>query len=358
MKANHHLPVAVDAMGGDHAPGVNVEGAIAAARLDGLRSVLVGDEDLIKDLIAKQGAQALLASGELSVCHAAQVVDMDDKPALALRKKKSSSMHVACELVNRGEALGVLSAGNSGAMMAIALFVLGRIDGVLRPAIGSTMPTPKGTSIVVDAGANTECLPPYLFQFALMGDAYMRQVLGIQSPRIGVLANGEEDSKGTELTRATLELLRQTDLNCIGHCEGRDVVSGHVDVVVCDGFSGNLVLKSAEGTASLLLQLIRQGYEQGGLLTKLGALFSRPMFRKMKKQVDPREFGAAPLLGLMAPAYIAHGSSDAYAIRRSIARVHNQSERDLSTQLISSLTKWQHLYGEGTPSAVSENQNN
>lgn len=354
MSADLHLPIAIDAMGGDRAPEVNVEGAIAAAKLDGLPSVLVGYENTLNDLIDKLGARQWVSSGLVRVHHAPEQVGMDEKPAVALRKKKNSSMHVACKLVNSGQARGVLSAGNSGAMMAIALFLLGRLDECLRPAIGSTMPTPNGTSIVVDAGANTDCLPSYLLQFALMGDAYMRQVLGVQSPRIGVLANGEEDSKGTQLTRDTLALLRQTDLNCIGHCEGRDVLSGHVDVVVCDGFSGNLVLKSAEGTAGLLLSLLRKGFEEGGPAVKLGAWLSKPVFAQLKKRMDHREFGAAPLLGLCAPAYIAHGSADAYAIRRAIARVHNPSEGEMTAALAASLQKWRHLWADGPAHGKSE----
>lgn len=337
------LPVAIDAMGGDKAPDINVEGAISAARLDGLTSILVGDEDKLYRIICAQNAQKLLDDGLLTLVHTSEAIAMDDKPALALRKKKNSSIHIACQLVREEKAVGVLSAGNSGAIMAIALIVLGRLEHILRPAIAAVIPSKSGQTVILDVGANTECQPNNLLQFALMGHAYAETVLSIKKPRLGILANGEEDSKGTELTRATLELLRKTSLNTVGHCEGRDLFSGHVDVVVCDGFSGNLVLKTAEGTASFLMQSIKKSFQEANLVGKIGGQLSKPLFEKIKAKLDPREFGAAPLLGLLAPVYIAHGSSDAYAIRRAISRVVKQSDRDLAAEITKLISKFQHF---------------
>ena len=330
-------------MGGDKAPDINVEGAISAARLDGLASALVGDEDKLYRIICAQNAQKLLDDGLLTLVHASEIIAMDEKPALALRKKKNSSMHVACELVRAKQAVGVLSAGNSGAMMAIALIVLGRLEIILRPAIAAIIPSKIGQTVLLDVGANTECLPSNLFQFALMGHAYSETVLAVKNPRIGILANGEEESKGTELTRATVALLRKTSLNTVGHCEGRDLFTGHVDVVVCDGFNGNLVLKAAEGTATFLMQSIKKSFQEANLVEKIGGILSKPLFDKLKAEIDPREFGAAPLLGLLAPVYIAHGSSDAYAIRRAIGRVVKQSDQDLATQIAKLTSEFQYF---------------
>ncbi len=330
-------------MGGDEGPSTIVDGAIAAASLDGMPSVLVGDEKLLYRLICERKAQKQLDNGLLSLYQADEIIGMDEKPASAMRRKKKSSIHLACQLVQEKKAVGALSAGNSGAMMAVSLFTLGRLEGVLRPAIGAFIPSKSGVTVLLDVGANTECLPTHLFQFALMGYAYSHHILHVLTPRIGVLANGEEESKGTELTRGALALLQQTDLPQVGHCEGRDIFTGSVDVIVCDGFSGNLVLKTAEGTAAFLMHLIKKSYEQAGFLGKVGGVLSRPLFQTLKSKVDHREFGAAPLLGLCAPAYIAHGNSDAYAIRRAIARVAEQGEHDLSTHISALIQRYQYL---------------
>ncbi len=331
------LPVALDAMGGDGAPEVTVRGAIEAVRVDGISTVLVGDEEKLKQLLQQLGAKDLLKSELLSIVNANEVVSMEDKPSAVVRQKKYSSMRIACNLVKDEKALGVISAGNSGAMMATALFVLGRIKGVLRPAIATVIPSVRDNVLVIDAGANNECTPEYLTQFALMGHVYMKNIYSLKNPKIALLANGEEESKCNELTRLSLKLIRKTNLNCTGYIEGRDILAGKADVIVCDGFSGNIFLKTAEGTAMFLMHLIKQAYLNGGFWGKMGALLSKKVFKSLKRKVDHREFGAAPLLGLKAPSFIAHGSADAYTIRRAIGRVKEQSEYHMPNEIAAAL---------------------
>lgn len=328
-------------MGGDFGVVPNVEGAIAAVRHEGARVILVGDEERLLREIEKQGGRDLLG-GPLSVRHAPEAIEMDEKPSQAVRKKKGSSMRVACELVKSGEACGAVSAGNSGAMMAVGLLVFGRIDGVLRPCIATAFPsrTPAGFTVLTDAGANSDCIPEHLFQFGIMGAVYAERAYGAPTPRVGVLSNGSEDSKGTDLTRDAVALLRQTDLNCIGYCEGNQVMLGGVDVMVTDGFTGNVVLKTGEGVAKFVTDLVKQGFLEGGPLAKLAALAMRGMLRKMKKLLDYREFGAAPLLGLNGTAFIAHGSSDGYAIRRAIGAVRRHAENDVTQQITVEIKRW------------------
>jgi glycerol-3-phosphate acyltransferase PlsX len=337
------LPVALDAMGGDHAPDVNIDGAVEAVLEDGARVVLVGDEAVLRDALEKRGKAHLADGKRLTIRHAPEVVAMDEKPAAVVRKKKNSSMRVACDLVKNGEAVGALSAGNSGAMMAMALFVFGRIDGVIRPAIATVVPTQQGPSILLDAGANTTCDPEHLFQFAVMGHTYMSDVLGIEKPTIGVVANGEEDTKGTDLTRSALALLRRTDLPLMGHCEGSDIATGDVRVAVCDGFTGNVILKTGEGVLKMILQFIRAEYENAGPLGKLGGALSKPVFNALKEKLDPREHGAAPLLGLKAPAFIAHGNSDDHAIRQAIGLVRKHVRNDVTQHIAEAIAETKPL---------------
>lgn len=341
------LPVAVDAMGGDHGLAANVEGAIAAVRDDGIEVILVGDEAAMLACIDRCGARALVAAGQLSVRHAPDVVEMDDKPALAARRKKNSSMRRATDLVQAGESCGVLSAGNSGAMMATALLVFGRIEGVLRPAIGTMLPSSAGLVHLVDAGANVDCEPMHLAQWAVLSSIYVEHTLRMPRPRVGLLANGEEESKGTDLTRATLALLRQLpSLNLIGYVEGRDLNGGTVDVIVTDGFTGNVMLKTGEGVFRFVMSEIKKGYGEGSIKEKLGGALSASMFERLRQKLDPREFGAAPLLGLARPAFIAHGSSDAYAIRRGIGAVRTYARNDLLHHMKSAIAATAPLLGD------------
>lgn len=337
-------PVALDAMGGDHGVGPNVEGAIQAVREDDARVILVGDESILAQELKRLGATSLLGSA-LTVRHAPEVIEMDEKPAQAVRRKKGSSMRVACELVKANEACGAISAGNSGAMMAVGLFVFGRIKGVLRPCIAAAFPSRarSGFSVLVDAGANIDCTPEHLFQFGVMGAVYMEHAYGNSPPVVGVLSNGTEDSKGTELAREALRLVRQSDLRCVGFCEGNQVMFGEVDVVITDGFSGNVMLKTGEGVARFVMENLRAGFQNASPLVKLAGLVSKKMFRGLRKTMDHREFGAAPLLGLGAPAFIAHGSSDAYAIRKAIGAVRRHAQNDITQQIGQEIQRWKDL---------------
>lgn len=348
------LPIALDAMGGDHGAPPNVEGALAAVREDGAKVILVGDEAVLRAELQRRGAASLLDSS-LFIRHAPEVVTMDEKPSQAVRKKKGSSMRVASDLVKNGEASAVVSAGNSGAMMAVALFVFGRLDGVVRPAIATAFPSPSkaGFSVLIDAGANTDCSPEHLFQFGLMGDAFLRAAFRNTSPSIGIMSNGTEDSKGTDLTRGALALLRKTDLNVVGHIEGNQILSGDIDVVVTDGFTGNVMLKTSEAVAHFVGSEIKKALMNANVFVKLASLVAKRTLKGVATKFDAREFGAAPLLGLAAPAFIAHGNSDAYAIRRSITAAQNHAAADMTGQIQELIQRWLHLI-ETPPAAPSK----
>jgi phosphate acyltransferase len=340
------LPVALDAMGGDSGSAPNVLGAAAAIREDGASVVLVGDEASLQSAIDKAGARDLVTAGRLSVVHASEVVSMDDKPAVAARQKKQSSMRIACNLVDEDKACGAMSAGNSGAMLATALLVFSRVHGVMRPAIGTMLPTlsPIRTSMLVDAGANTDCTPVHLVQWALLGASYVEHVHGMQRPPVALVSNGEEDTKGTDMLREALALLRQTDLNVTGFIEGRHLNTGETVVFVTDGFTGNVMLKTAEGVFKFVKDQIKKTYESGNALEKLGGLLSKSVFERMSHKLDPREVGAAPLLGLARPAFIAHGSADAYAIRRGIGAVRAYAKNDVTAHMKDAIARHAHLF--------------
>ncbi|HEY1098294.1 MAG TPA: phosphate acyltransferase PlsX [Myxococcota bacterium] len=343
MTVTSSAPLALDAMGGDCGVAPLIEGALGAID-DGASVVVVGRQPELEaalDVAATARWRSLLDSGRLRLVDAPDVVTMDDKPAEALRKKKQSSMRIACDLVKNGEASGVVSTGNSGAMLATALFTLGRIEGVARPAIATVLPSfaPCGLTLLVDAGANIDCEPLFLAQWGVLGAVYMQNAFGQQRPVVGVLSNGEEDHKGTPLVREALALLRQTDANVMGFCEGRDINAGEVHVVVTDGFTGNLVLKTAEGVFSFMTKTIKQTFEQGTPLDMLGGLLSKPGYARMRRTLDPREFGAAPLLGLSRPAFIAHGKSDAVAVRAGLRALRRFVDKDVTEQLVAALAR-------------------
>jgi phosphate acyltransferase len=339
-------------MGGDHGASPNVEGAIAAVRAEGARVILVGDEALLSREVAEKGGTDLLGD-RLSIRHAAEVVLMDEKPSQAVRKKKGSSMRLASDLVKDGEACAVLSAGNSGAMMAVALLVFGRVEGVIRPAIATGFPsrTASGFSVLVDAGANTDCSPEHLLQFGVMGEVFLRAAYRQEAPKVGVVANGTEDTKGTDLTRGALALLRRTDLHVLGHVEGNEIMQGGVDVVVTDGFTGNVLLKTGEATARFVGEELKRGLMSAGLVAKLGGLLAKRALKEVAKRMDAREFGAAPLLGVAAPVFIAHGSSDAYTIQRAICRARDSASHDITGRIGEAIQKWRFL--TQTPPAPS-----
>lgn len=306
------MKIALDAMGGDHAPHVEVEGAVLAAKEYGSHVILVGDRDTVEKELSSRNVGNL----PISVRHASDVIGMDESPSKALRKR-DSSMRVAFELVKNGEADAVVSAGNSGAAMATAMFVLRKMEGVDRPAIATVMPTLKDACVVLDVGANVDCKPFHLAQFAVMGDVYAQFILKKEKPRVGLLSNGEEESKGTDITRETNAVLKQLPMNYIGYIEGRDIFAGNADVVVCDGFVGNVVLKTSEGLADAISQMLKEEILKSPL-AKLGYLLSKGAFRKFKKKVDYSEYGGAPLLGIDGVGIISHGGSTPNAIKNAI----------------------------------------
>lgn len=310
--------IAVDAMGGDHAPAVVVEGALLAAQDVDAELILVGDKLAVEQECLRIGGKL----PRFSIINATQTVSMDESPSVALRKR-DSSMKVAFEMIKRGEAQAVVSAGNSGAMMAIGMLVIGTLPQVTRPAILAIVPgTSKGT-IIIDAGANVDCKPRQLLQFGIIGSVYAERGLGIVNPRVGVLSNGEEDSKGNELTRAASELLDSAPVNYVGYVEGRDFFNGKVDVIVCDGFTGNVALKTMEGVASFAGEILKSGFEKSWL-SRLGYLLTRQSLRHAYRKLDYAEYGGARLLGLDGVAIVAHGGSTALAIKNAI-RVASES---------------------------------
>ncbi len=316
------LPVAVDAMGGDNAPAAIVEGAYQAAR-EGLAVVLVGPDSAVREELSKHSGAASLP---IAVKHASEVVAMSDHPGQAMRRKKDNSIRVCFELVKRGEACGMVSAGNSGAVMAGAIFILGRLPAVERPAIISVLPALEGHPLLLDMGANVDCKPSHLVQFALMGEVYARRVLGVARPKVAVLSNGEEESKGTELTRLVAAALRKAEgIDFRGYCEGRDLLTGAFDVIVTDGFTGNVALKTMEGTARVVGELLKKALKSTPA-SAVGGLLARRALTAMKRKIDWREIGGAPLVGVAGVGFITHGRSDALAILNAVRRVRAAAE--------------------------------
>jgi glycerol-3-phosphate acyltransferase PlsX len=306
--------VALDAMGGDCGPDVNVEGAVAAAREFGSAVILVGMEEELRRRLRQHDTRGLA----LSVRHAPEVVEMGESPSLALRRKKQSSIRIGLDLVKCGEADAFVSAGNTGAVMATALVVLGPLAGVERPAIAVVVPTLKGHAVLLDAGANVDCKARHLGQFAIMGNVYARDFLGLPRPRVGLLSIGEEESKGNELTKEAFKALEEEpSLNFIGNVEGRDVFSGNADVIVCDGFTGNVALKISESVLDAMFTLLREELGRD-LRGKAGSFLLLPAFKRFRRRVDPWEYGGAPLLGVSGVCIISHGRSTAKAIKNAI----------------------------------------
>jgi phosphate acyltransferase len=308
------LRVAVDAMGGDYAPREVVGGAVQAAMDLGVEVLLVGPTNQIERELHSLGGGAL----PVTVVEAPEVIDMGEAPAMALRRKRQASILVAVETMRRGDADAVVGAGNTGAAMAASLLRLGRIEGIDRPAIAAVLPTLRGRAILVDVGANVDCRPKHLLQFAVMGSVYANRVLGIAEPRVGLMSNGTEETKGNEVVIRAAELLRSSGLHFTGNIEGRDFFGGVADVAVCDGFVGNLLLKFGEGLALGIFTLLREELSRG-LLVRLGVALATPRLRALARRMDYTEYGGAPLLGVNGICIITHGSSKAKAIRNSIA---------------------------------------
>ena len=309
------MRIAVDAMGGDFAPKEIVRGAVDAAKKYDCEIVLIGDEEQIRAELHGADPAAL----HISIVHASEVIGMNEHPAEAVRSKKDSSVVVATRLVKEGSCDAVFSAGSTGAAVAAAQLILHRIRGVGRPSIATPMPTPDGVTLMLDSGAKVDSKPEHLVQSAVMGSLYAQHVFGIEHPRVGLLNIGEEETKGNEQAKETYPLLKaEPNIRFCGNAEGRDVPKGNFDVVICDGFVGNVVLKFAEGLAKTILGLIREEIRGAGLMAKLGALLLMPTLRRLGKRLDVREYGGAPLLGVNGYCVIGHGSSDAKSVASAI----------------------------------------
>lgn len=300
-------------MGGDCGPGVVVPGAVAAAQTNGLDLLLVGFEDQINAELDKLDTDGL----NIRVVHASQLADMTDKPSDVVRRKKDSSINVASRLVKDGEADGVVSAGNSGAVVACGMFVIGRIKGVMRPAFAGILPTVKGPMVLLDVGANVDSKPEHLFQFGILGDVLARDVLGYEKPRVGILSIGEEEGKGNSLVKETFDMLKASSLRFVGNVEGRDVYTGDVDVVVCDGFVGNVALKLSEGLASSMGKVLKREL-LGSWMGKIGTFLAKGRLKRFARFADYAEYGGAPLLGLKGIVIVCHGASNAKAIDSAV----------------------------------------
>lgn len=318
------MKIALDAMGGDHAPAEVVKGAMESAREHGIEVVLVGQQEAIKAKLASYDQQSL----NLNIVNASQVVEMGDHPAMAIRQKRESSIVVGMNLLKEGKVSAFVSAGNSGAVMAAALLILGGVKEVERPAIGTVFPTSSGKAFLLDVGANVDCKPVHLVQFAHMGSLYMERVFGIERPRIALLSNGEEETKGNQLVREAYKLLKMSNLNFIGNIEGKDIPKGVADVVVCDGFTGNVVVKVTEGLSEMLFDSLRQALTRQ-LHFKVAASILRPAFSDVRKRLDYTEYGGAPLLGVNGTVIIAHGRSDAKAIKNALRVAKQAVEQDV-----------------------------
>jgi glycerol-3-phosphate acyltransferase PlsX len=331
------LTIAVDAMGGDHAPKSEVEGAIQAAQAQYARVVLVGQEAVVRAELEKHPAAYGLP---IEIHDAKEFITMEDSAAKAVRLKKDSSIRVACRLMRDGIAQGVVSAGNTGAVMATAKIVLGMVRGVDRPALAMALPTGTGSPVVVlDVGANVDCTPEMLAQFAVMGEIYSRLIFHTSRPRVGLLSIGEEEHKGNELTRAVSPLLKGLPINYLGNVEGRDVFTGVADVVICDGFVGNVVLKVSEGLVDVFKGMLKESLT-ATMTRSLGAWLSRDAYTDFKTRLDYSEYGGAPLLGLKGVSIICHGRSNANAIKNAVrvaaefaqGRVNEKIEAELEEQ--------------------------
>lgn len=328
------MKIAVDAMGGDHAPAAVVDGSVQAAAEIGVPIILVGD----REKVAHELKRHKTSGCDITIHHASEVVAMDESPAQAIRKKKDSSLRVCFELVKSGEATAVVSAGNSGAAMAAGMFLLKRLKGVDRPAIAVSVPTVKDPAVILDVGGNVDCKSVHLLQFAIMGEVYACYALGKKQPRVGLLSNGEEEAKGNELTRETHAMLKKAPINYLGYVEGRDIYQGDVDVVVTDGFVGNVVLKLSEGLVEAVTTMLKNEI-MSSLPSKIGYMLSKGAFQKLKKKIDYAEYGGAPLLGIDGICIISHGRSSPKAVKNAIFRAYEFSRGDVNVHLTEEIAK-------------------
>ncbi|MFT4579707.1 MAG: glycerol-3-phosphate acyltransferase PlsX [Nitrospinales bacterium] len=319
------MKIVVDAMGGDHAPEAIVEGAVLAAREYETPIILTGLSEKIQTELDKHDPDHALP---IEIVHADEVVEMHDSPGKVLRSKRKSSMKIGLDLLKQGEGAAFVSAGNTGAVLAYSTVILRPVKGVDRPAIAIQLPTLKGTSILLDAGANVDCKSTQLFQFGIMGHVFAEHILEKENPSVGLLSIGEEDGKGNEIVKETFQMLKKSHINFIGNIEGKEVYRGNADVIVCDGFTGNVALKISESLAEMIGTNLKLMF-QSNWLSKLGYLLLKPQLVQFKKKVDHSETGGAPLLGVNGVVIIAHGSSSPKAIKNAIHRAHELSEKNI-----------------------------
>ncbi len=333
------IRIVVDAMGSDNYPLPDVEGAVMAAREYNVEVILVGDEARIKPVLADQKTEGL----SIRTVHAPEMLTMEDKGMglvlKARREKSKNSMAVGIDLVKNGEADAFVTAGNTGAASVTAYFRLGTLPGVDRPGLAPVFPTAAGSCVVIDIGANPDCKPENLLQFGIMGSIYAEKVRGVANPKVGLLSNGEEAGKGNDLIKHTYPLLKDSPLNFIGNIEGKELIGGEADVAVCDGFTGNVMLKTSEAVAKLLVDKIKAAIKSGGPLAMLGGLLVKPALGSIKKMMDPSEEGAAPLLGVNGLVFIGHGRSDAPAIKNAVRVARNAVDADVLNSIRSAVER-------------------
>ncbi|EDO7989569.1 phosphate acyltransferase PlsX [Campylobacter coli] len=325
------IDIAIDAMGGDFGEKPIIEGVIEALKERPFNAILVGNPNILRPLIPKNLEKYIQYE------NANEVFSMNENATDAL-KRKETTIYKTIELVKNGKAKAAVSAGHSGASMSLATLRLGRLKGVLRPAIATLMPNTTSKTLFLDVGANTDCKAENLFQFAIMGDAYAKEIMKISKPRLALLSNGEEECKGNELTKEAHQLMKQIP-SFVGNAEGRDIFNGEVDVLVCDGFDGNVILKACEGVATAIIHILKNEIKQS-LISKIGALLMKPSFKRLKKHIDWQEYGGAPLLGVNGCVIISHGKSDARAIKNAIFQAINFSESNINQIIEKELEKY------------------
>ena len=337
------MKIVIDGMGGDNAPKSNVEGAVNAIKEYQVDLIITGD----KDLLEKEFSNYEFDRNKLEIVHTTEIIENEDKPVKAIRSKKDSSMVVALNLVKEGKADAIISAGNTGALLAGGLFVVGRIKGIDRPCLCSAIPNVKrGMTLIADCGANADCKPKNLVEFAAMSNIYSRKVLGLENPKVALANVGLEEGKGNDLVKRSYEEIKKLDLNFIGNVEAREVINAYTDIIICDGFTGNILLKSAEGVALSVMSLIKETF-MASTKSKIGALLIKDDLRKLKSFIYYSEYGGAPLLGLNGGVIKAHGSSDAKAIKNAI----NQGIKFSKGKVVEDINQFISKYNE-------ENKNN
>ena len=328
------MKILIDVMGGANAPYVPIDAAVKAANELGINMVLVGDTDIIKEELKKYK----YPEENISIVHAPDIISNHEEPAKAVRHKKNASVVVAANMLKNGEGDAMISMGSTGALLTSGLLIVGRIKGIHRPALATTLPTAQGPKLLVDAGANTNCRPINLVQFGVMGDVYMRNIFNIDKPRVGLVSNGEEEGKGDDLTKKTYPEMKKAPFNFIGNIEGRDIMEGNSEVIVCDGFAGNVILKTVEGMGSMISNKIK-GIFKKNLITMLGALFVMGGINEFKKSMDYREYGGAPLLGCKKLVLKGHGSSDTKAVFAALKQAKMFIEADINKEIEEKLSE-------------------